>query len=63
MLGNCEAEQTTHYQFKTIQNQMPIAHLSLVLVANVDAIFLENPQKTRSFSTFALNLSEDEIRK
>jgi len=42
---------------------MTIAHLSLVLVAYVAAIFLENPQKIRSFSTFTLNLSENEIDK
>ena len=42
---------------------MTIAHLSLVLVAYVAAIFMENPQKIRSFSTFTFNLSENEIDK
>jgi hypothetical protein len=62
-LGDREAEQTTHYQFTAIKNQMTIAHLSLVLVAYVAAIFLDNPQKIRSFYTFTLNLSENEIDK
>ena len=62
-LGDREFEYTKHYNFKSIENQMTIAHLSLVLVAYVAAIFLENPQKIRSFSTFTLNLSENEIDK
>ena len=62
-LGDREAEQTTHYQLTAIKNQMTIAHLSLVLVAYVAAILLDNPQKIRSFCTFTLNLSEDETDK
>jgi hypothetical protein len=52
-LGDREVEQTTHYNMKSIKNQMTIAHLSLSLVAYAAAILLDNPHKIRCYRTFA----------
>ncbi|MCP4709064.1 MAG: hypothetical protein GY869_10595 [Planctomycetes bacterium] len=52
-LGDREAEQTTHYSFKAIVNQMSIAHLCLSLVAVAAALLLEQPDKKRCYRTFA----------
>lgn len=52
-LGDREAEQTTHYSFKAIKNQMSIAHLCMSLVAAAAAILLEQPDKIRCYRTFA----------
>lgn len=52
-LGDREAEQTTHYKLRSIQNQMTIAHLSLSLVAAAAALLLNQPDKIRCFRTFA----------
>ena len=52
-LGDREAEQTTHYGFRTIQNQMTIAHLTASLIAAAAAILLEQPDKMRCWRTFA----------
>jgi len=51
-LGDREVEQTTHYKFNTIRNQMTIAHLSTSLVAVAAAIVLNQPQKIRCYRTF-----------
>jgi len=52
-LGDRECEQTTHYKIRAIKNQMTIAHLSLSLVAHAAAILMEQPDKIRSYRTFA----------
>jgi hypothetical protein len=52
-LGDREAEQTTHYKMKSIKNQMTIAHLSLSLIAYAAALLLKQPDKIRSYRTFA----------
>lgn len=52
-LGDREAEQTTHYGFRTIQNQMTIAHLTASLIAVAAAILLKQPDKIRCWRTFA----------
>ena len=52
-LGDREAEQTTHYKLRSIQNQMTIAHLSMSLVAYAAAILLNKPEKIRCYRTFA----------
>jgi hypothetical protein len=52
-LGDREAEQTTHYALKSVRNQMTLAHLSLSLVAVAAALILKQPEKMRSFRTFA----------
>ena len=52
-LGNREIEQTTHYEMKSIKNQMTLAHLSLSLVAYAAAILMKKPDKIRCFRTFA----------
>jgi hypothetical protein len=55
-LGDREAEQTTHYSFKAIKNQMSIAHLCMSLVAVAAAILLAQPGKMRCYRTFANSL-------
>jgi hypothetical protein len=52
-LGDREAEQTTHYSFTAISNQMTIAHLTASLIAVAAAIHLEQPNKIRCYRTFA----------
>jgi len=52
-LGDREAEQTTHYSFTAISNQMTIAHLTASLVAVAAAILLRQPTKMRCYRTFA----------
>ncbi|MBF0253304.1 MAG: transposase [Candidatus Omnitrophica bacterium] len=52
-LGDRECEQTTHYKIRAVKNQLTIAHLSLSLVAHAAAILIEQPQKIRSYRTFA----------
>ncbi|MDO9463852.1 MAG: hypothetical protein Q7J67_00890, partial [bacterium] len=52
-LGDREAEQTTHYKLRSVQNQMTIAHLSLSLVAYAAALLLKQPQNIRCYRTFA----------
>jgi len=43
-LGDREAEQTTHYSLRIVQNQMTIAHLSMSLVAAAAGILLKQPE-------------------
>jgi hypothetical protein len=52
-LGDREVEQTTHYDLRSVRNQMTLAHLSLSLVAVAAAILLDRPEKVRCFRTFA----------
>jgi len=52
-LGDREVEQTTHYSFTAISNQMTIAHLTASLVAVAAAILLKQPDKMRCWRTFA----------
>jgi hypothetical protein len=52
-LGDRELEQTTHYAFTSISNQMTIAHLSASLIAVAAAILLKQPGKIRCYRTFA----------
>ena len=52
-LGDREVEQTTHYSFTAIRNQMTIAHLSASLIAVAAAIILKQPDKIRCYRTFA----------
>jgi hypothetical protein len=53
-LGDREVEQTSHYVFTSISNQMTIAHLSASLVAVAAAVILKQPNKIRCYRTFAL---------
>jgi hypothetical protein len=52
-LGDREAEQTTHYSFTAISNQMTIAHLTASLIAVAAAIHLKETDKIRCYRTFA----------
>jgi hypothetical protein len=52
-LGDREVEQTTHYAFTSISNQMTIAHLTASLVAVAAAILLKQPTNMRCYRTFA----------
>jgi len=52
-LGDREAEQTTHYKLRSVQNQMTIAHLSMSLVASAAALLLKQTDKIRQYRTFA----------
>jgi hypothetical protein len=51
-LGPIEAEQTTHYRLKTVQNQMTIAHLTQSLIA-LAAVSMNMPENIRCYRTFA----------
>ena len=52
-LGDREVEQTTHYGFTAISNQMTIAHLTASLIAVAAGIHLKQPEKIRCYQTFA----------
>jgi hypothetical protein len=52
-LGDREAEQTTHYSYTAISNQMTIAHLTASLIAVAAAIHRKEPDKIRCYRTFA----------
>ncbi len=52
-LGDREAEQTTHYSFTAISNQMTIAHLTLTAIAVAAGVLLKQPDKIRCYRTFA----------
>lgn len=53
-LGDREVEQTTHYDMRSIKNQMTIAHLSLSLIAYAAAVLMKQPARIRCYRTFAL---------
>jgi len=52
-LGDREVEQTTHYAFTAISNQITIAHLSASLIAVAAAVILRQPDRIRCYRTFA----------
>jgi len=52
-LGDREVEQTSHYSFTAISNQMTIAHLATSLIAVAAAVILNQPDKIRCYRTFA----------
>jgi transposase len=52
-LGDREVEQTTHYNIRSIKNQMTIAHLSRSLIAYAAAVIMKQPDKIRCYRTFA----------
>ena len=52
-LGDREVEQTTHYGFTSIKNQMTIAHLTASLIAVAAATLLDSRDKIRCYRTFA----------
>jgi hypothetical protein len=52
-LGDREAEQTTHYGFTAISNQMTIAHLTASLIAVAAGVLLKQSEKMRCYRTFA----------
>jgi len=52
-LGDREVEQTSHYAFTAISNQMTIAHLSASLIAVAAAVILRRTDKIRCYRTFA----------
>jgi len=52
-IGDREAEQTTHYGFTAISNQMTIAHLTASLIAVAAGIELREPDRIRCYRTFA----------
>jgi hypothetical protein len=53
LLKDREVEQTTHYSFTAISNQMTIAHFTASLIAVAAAILLKQPEKMRCYRTFA----------
>jgi hypothetical protein len=54
-LGDCDAEQTTHYKRKSIQSLLAIAHLSMSLIVNAAARFVEQLDKIRFYRMFTDN--------
>ena len=52
-LGPREVEDTTLCNYRSVRNQMTIAHLTLNLVAVAAAIVLQLPDKIRCYKTFA----------
>ena len=52
-LGDRDVEQTTHYGWTAIKNQMTIAHLTASLIAVAAATLLNQPDKMRCWRTFA----------
>lgn len=53
MLGDREVEQTTHYGFTAVSNQMTIAHLCHTAIAVAAGVLLKQPEKIRCYRTFA----------
>ena len=51
-MGEREAEQTSHFKYLAIRNQISIAHLTLSLTALAAGI-LKRPDKIRWFRAFA----------
>ena len=51
-MGDREAEQTSHFNYLSIRNQMSIAHLTLSLTA-LAAVILKRSDKIRCFRSFA----------
>ncbi len=51
-MGDREAEQTSHFNYLSIRNQISIAHLTLSLTA-LAVLILKRPDKIRWFRAFA----------
>lgn len=56
-LGPREFEDTTLCNYRSVRNQMTVAHLTLNLVAVAAVIVLQRPDKIRSYKTFADDLA------
>lgn len=52
-MGDREVEKTTHFNYRSIRNQMTIAHLTLALTALAATMILGLPDKIRCFRSFA----------
>lgn len=52
-LGPREVEEMTSYKYRSIRNQMTLAHLALSLVSVAAALVLAHPDKIRCYKTFA----------
>ncbi len=52
-LGPREVEEVSQYKYRSIRNQMTLAHLSLSLTAVAAALILQRPDKIRCYKTFA----------
>jgi hypothetical protein len=52
-LGPREVEEVSQYKYRSIRNQMTLAHLTLSLTAVAAALVLERPDKIRCYKTFA----------
>lgn len=52
-LGPREVEEVSQYKYRSIRNQMTMAHLTLSLTALAAALVLERPDKIRCYKTFA----------
>ena len=52
-LGPREVEEVSQYKYRSIRNQMTLAHLSLSLTAIAAALILQRPDKIRCYKTFA----------
>lgn len=52
-LGPSEVEEVAQYKYRSIRNQMTLAHLSLSLTALAAALILKRPDKIRCYKTFA----------
>ena len=52
-LGPREVEEVSQYKYRSIRNQMTLAHFSLSLTAVAAALVLEYPDKIRCYKTFA----------
>jgi hypothetical protein len=50
--GDCEVEKTSHYEYRSIKNQMTLGHLTMNLVA-ASAVALGHPENIRCRRTFA----------
>lgn len=52
-LGPRETEEMTQFKYRSIRNQMTLAHLALSLTALAAALVLQQPDKVRCHKTFA----------
>ena len=51
--GPREVEEISQYKYRSIRNQMSLAHLTLSLTALASAIILKRPDKIRCYKTYA----------
>jgi len=52
-LGPREVEEVSQYKYRSIRNQMTLAHLTLSLTAIAAALVLERPDRIRRYKTYA----------